>query len=371
MNLRRVNTCKTLALAVLLASFSLGCGDGEYSPDPARPGPPAPVADDLSVSDPNDSAVTALNLTTSLEYDAGTGNLRVFALVKDQVGSPLLGLNKHNFSLVLSPSAAPMTVSPDAVNLTTEAADERVVALVIDSSGSMESPVESGSAVTRMEAAKAAARLYVSLLEPGDRAAIVTFASDARTVQPLTADKDLLLRAIDTLSPTTATNFGAAMSQAVAAVGTRPGRRAAVLLTDGDDTVDTVTGGPSAWLGNADSTRNQGLEACVLNDLRLYTVGLGTDLSQTGLGDLTAIAAETGGSFFQVTSAAALTTAFGTTIPNEIGGLEPVETYVLTLPSPIAPVAGQTRTGNLGVSVSYQNANGLLTDYSSGTYQVP
>lgn len=365
-NLR--NVLPFLLLAVLL----VGCGS-ESSSGPASQKRPAEEAPFLGYADLNDTSVTSLQLSTSSEYDSLSNEVRFFALVKDQSGNPLMNFNVYNFVLTLDSRTAPQIIAPADMSLSIEASADRVVAIVIDSSGSMSSTV-SDTGQTRMEVAKEAAKLFVSLMEANDRAAVVTFSSSAQTIQPLTGDKSLLVAAIDSLEPDGATNFGAAIRQGVAAVGTRPGKRAMILLTDGDDTVDTVTGGADVWLGNPNSTRNQGVLAALENEFTVFTVGLGDGLSDTGLGDLTTIAAQTGGEFFQAPQAADLLSAFQNTIPAAIDGLQPVETYVLTTQSPARQIPGVPQELSYRLSALYVNgaavAQPLRAD-STGSYRVP
>ncbi|NTU59953.1 MAG: VWA domain-containing protein [Deltaproteobacteria bacterium] len=364
---RRFQAPFAAAAALLLLA---ACGSNGSSSDEVGSGAPAAETTSLAYKDTSDTVTTSVSLTASGERDAESGAARLYVMLKDQDGTALLFLNKHNFTVLIDPRTAPSTVPPANVTLTTATSSDRVVALVIDSSGSM-SATDPTSGLTRLQAAQAAAKLYVENMVPGDYAAVVTFSDSAQIVQALTDDKALLNAAVDSLTPTGATNTGAAVSKAVEAVGSRPGKRAMILLTDGDDTVDSVTGGPPLWRGNANSTRNQGLVAAQESDFRIYSVGLGTDLSDVGLADLNTYASETGGTYYAAPTTAALITPFSQTIPNEIADLPPMETYVLEFPNPYAPRAGQTLSVHYGVSVSYETGNGTLTDYFAGTYRVP
>ena len=164
--------------------------------------------------------------------------------------------------------------------------------------------------------------------------------------------------------------MGLLASEAVRAVGTRPGKRAAILLTDGDDTVDSVSGGPDVWLNDSSSSRFQGLQLARDNNLVIYTVGLGQDLSETGLADLQTFATETGGTFFQAPTASALNTAFGVTIPAELDAQPPMETYLLTAPNLIPAVPGKELDVPIRISVRYENGIGELRAKFDGTYTV-
>ncbi|MBI5017422.1 MAG: VWA domain-containing protein [Deltaproteobacteria bacterium] len=367
---------RTLLTILFLAVGLCACGGNESNPGPAEQGTVTPESPFLGYTDLNDATVTSLHLTTSSEYDPDANQVRIFALLKDQDGASLFppdhDFNTHNFYVTLNTSMSPVNVPSDVVGLSIEASNDQVVALVLDSSGSMSgraNPQDPTDATTRLGAGQGAARLFLSKMGATDRAAVVTFSDSARTVQPLTGDAELLGQAINSLTATGATNFGAAIGEAVRAVGTRPGKRAMILLTDGDDTIDTITGGPDAWLNNPTSTRYQGLLLAKQNDFRIYTVGLGADISSVGEADLRTFAAQTGGTYFPAPSTGSLDNVFGSTIPQELSGLAPVETYVLSFQNPVPQRRGKDVAYR--VTAFYVNANGNLYDKSPGTYRFP
>ncbi|MFU8857775.1 MAG: vWA domain-containing protein [Deferrisomatales bacterium] len=355
---------------LLLVGLLFGCGTGEDFPSPAQGGPFPSPGSDLSYQDPDDFTVTSIDLNTSFEYDGDLDEVRMFAVVKDQNGVSLEGLNRYNFTVVVEPKSAPKTVAAEDTELTLAFSDDRVVGLVIDSSGSMLSPIDETR--TRMQVAKEAAKLFTSLMGAGDRVAVVDFDTTTRTVQSLTDDRDAIDREIDRMVAEGATNLGAALAEAVRAVGTRPGKRAVILLGDGDDTMDAVQGGPEVWLNDTTgkSTRLQGLNLARNSELVVYTIGLGSDLSATGLADLQTFATETGGTFFQATTASALLSALGQTIPREVDGLQPVQTYLLQFPNRVPPVPGQSITVPVTAIVRYRNGLRTHRDDFNDAYTV-
>jgi Mg-chelatase subunit ChlD len=370
--LRRV----PLLLAAAALWFLPGCGVDETSPSPALPGVPPPAGADLAYQDLTDDSVTSIELTTSVEYDREQNQVRMFALVRDQDGVLVPNLNAHNFAIVLEPKIAPKTVPPEDIELERVVSGDRVVALVVDTSGSMSFGVQGDPPPRRMDVAKDAAKRFVSLMASGDRVALVKFSASANTVQTLTDDRDALNREIERLAPETATNIGGALSEAVRAVGSRPGKRAVILLTDGDDTVDPLNAptpvGPDVWLNDTTgrSTRLQGLRLAQENELVVYTVGLGSDLSAVGLADLQTIAAATGGTFFQATTAEGLLTAFGQTIPREVDSLPPVETYLLRFENNRTVAPGDPYAVPVTTSVRYRNAIKTHRSVFDGAYTV-
>jgi Mg-chelatase subunit ChlD len=359
---------RTVLLGWLAAVVLAACGS-EHAPDPLTAvGRESTAETDLAFKDPTDSLVTSIDLSTSLAYESDTNGVRIFALVRDQEGELVPGLNRHNFTVVLNPKTADRAVPPGDTALDMTASEERVVALVMDSSGSMTATTDTG--LTRMQVAKEAGSLFVSLMSPGDRTSVVDFDDSARVVQQLTDDQDALQTAIAGFTAEGATNIGGALTEAVRAVGTRPGKRAAILLTDGDDTVDSVQGGPDVWLTDPSSTRFQGLKLSKESKLVVYTVGLGTDLSEQGLADLRTIASETGGTFFAAPTAADLLTAFGETIPGELDALPPMETYLLTFTNPVPRLPGKLIDVPVFISVEYENASGVHRSQFDATYTI-
>jgi len=171
----RRSMARMLLLPVALLAVSLaGCGSDEFSAGPAHEGPPVTEDQFLGFTDPGDTAITALRLSVSSQYDAADDAVRIFVLPKDQDGNTLVGLNQHNFNVVLHPETTPTAVRSADTTLTNEATSDKVMALVIDSSGSM-SATDSETGQTRMQVAKEAAKLFVSNMGPSDQAAIVTF----------------------------------------------------------------------------------------------------------------------------------------------------------------------------------------------------
>src|SRR5512139_1597220 len=66
--------------------------------------------------------------------------------------------------------------------------------LVIDTSGSMEKS-------DKIQGARDAGKAYLDLMRPGDQAGVVSFNTEVKVIQPVTADKAALVAAIDSLQP--------------------------------------------------------------------------------------------------------------------------------------------------------------------------
>jgi hypothetical protein len=385
---------RPLTTAIVAAGLLLGgCGSvvdsGESSPDQPAPGqPPADLFALNAVADPLDFAVTSLKVICSADYDDPVEQANAFCLVRDQDNNDLLGLNKYNFAVSVDPARAAKAVDPrsSAVVLTrVTAVESQVVAIIIDKSGSMEGD--------KLQAAKTAAKTFVDGLDTagGDRAAVVAFSDDAQIVQPLTGDTEKIKAAIDALAAEGATNLGGAVIEAVRAVGARPGRRGAILLTDGDDTVDTVTGRPvedpsssfgwsGGWVGDAGSARWRGVELAQEIDLPVYTIGFQLAAGSDGAIDLEIFARATGAAtgpgeqpFLPATEAELI--AVFQTIQTELEASDPLDTYLYAFPyprplfsnllKPKASVVVPVRTG-----VMFRNGNGLLRAKFGSSFEI-
>lgn len=365
MSLRRKTRTSLLPLLPLLGLLALGCGNGNSSPDHANTTIDDPsLVDPRAVSQPSDSSVTEIALTASAQYDEGSRSVQVFALAKDQTGTPLFQFNKYNFLVTTDPTGLGRNVDKDSSSYRLEVSDgtayesDSVVCLVLDVSGSMTGD--------KLLAAKAAASKFVDGMQAGDMTALVSFSDSASVVQALTTDTALLKQKIDALKVENATNIGAALQTAAGTIGTRPGKRAVILLTDGVDTVDTET----VWINNTNSIRWNAVLKAQADGLRVYTIGFGLSLlaDATAIADLQTISDQTGGKPFLASNAADLTSVLQTQIPREIDALDPLHTYILSFLNPTTFSTGKTVPYRL--KLTFENANGILSANANGTYIV-
>jgi len=112
------------------------------------------------------------------------------------------------------------------------------VVLVFDTSSSMTGPDQPGSAATKLDAALAAGRSFLSAMQlPGDQAAIVTFDSEARRAQGLTGSRPALELAMADIRAGSGTRIDKGLELAVVELlGARHVARnnpVIILLTDG------------------------------------------------------------------------------------------------------------------------------------------
>ena len=141
----------------------------------------------------------------------------------------------------------------------------------------------SGSMSEELADAKGAARLFVDLLRPIDRAGVVQFSHTIAAFQEFTNDKQKLLAIIDSAKADGATALYDALVYAVQATRRENSRRAIIVYTDGVDISSTLT--PTAVI---DSAR--------FYSTPIFTISLGNG---TNPDTLKRIAKETGGLFFQ------------------------------------------------------------------------
>ncbi|MFN2528797.1 MAG: VWA domain-containing protein [Candidatus Baltobacteraceae bacterium] len=138
-------------------------------------------------------------------------------------GRVLLGALLFAVALIASALAGP--------HLTARVpAKDGSVVLCIDTSGSMTSQDVDP---TRADAAKAAARTFISELPAGTKVGVVTFSTTAQLIQPLTLDHQAALDALARIpEPNGATAIGDALAVAAQQLP-NTGHRVVVLITDG------------------------------------------------------------------------------------------------------------------------------------------
>ena len=133
------------------------------------------------------------------------------------------------------------------------------VFICIDTSGSMPS---TDVFPTRAKRPKAAARAFIDESPPGTKIGIIAFAGAPSVVQPLSADHQQVIAALDEIpSPNGATAIGDALKLA-AQLLPPAGHRVVILITDGVNNAGTDPTKISQWLG--------------AHHVPVYTVGIGT-----------------------------------------------------------------------------------------------
>ena len=164
----------------------------------------------------------------------------------------------------------------------TESTSLADIALIIDSSSSMSSEDPGNLRIS-------GAKFFIQAAAPKVQIAIVDFDSGARTLAPLTfanfTEKDALKRAVDGVDASGGTNIDDGLQQGFQELNasTSSAKKAAVLLTDGQDSV-----------------AQQVISTYTSRGWAIYTIGLGSGVDKR---ELERIAHATGGEYFEASEA--------------------------------------------------------------------
>lgn len=170
------------------------------------------------------------------------------------------------------------------------------VVLVLDRSGSMTN--DGSNPPQPMTNAKNAAKDFLDNLVSNSKVGLVSFSSSASTDRALNLmnsydNKTSIKTAISTLNPTGSTAIGDAMAAAnnLLVNGREDTKKVMVLLTDG------------VCNAGSDQECTNAISVAQTNDIKVYTIGLGTDLDEPLLQK---IAFETGGQYYNAPTSADL-----------------------------------------------------------------
>jgi Ca-activated chloride channel family protein len=256
-----------------------------------------------------------------------------------EVAPPKPGWRRHVPAAVVALAMAALVVAiAEPVHQVRVPKEAATVMMVIDVSASMDATDVSPS---RLEAATAAAKAFVSDLPPQVRVGLVSFDRIARVVASPTVDHQVVLDGIDRLLLGTGTATGeaiyttldalAAANDTAGAAGTTAGGAAMVLLSDGVPTVGRPV------LGAAQDAADQGVP--------ISTIAFGTqDGTVTVQGRMVSVPADpdtmasvaeiTSGKFFKAVSAKELRSVY-----KDIGTRVGYETEQRDASGPILTVA--------------------------------
>ncbi len=230
--------------------------------------------------------------------DAGLGDfgaqvsvnlVQVFAVVTDEDGDPISGLDADDFTLELS--GAPLTIErfSEAEQVPLD------LALVVDTSESMWALMD--------DTRKAAARFLGDTISDEDRAMVVDFDNSVRLVHPLSGEVFQLIQALSKLKASGATAlYDSIIFALVNLEDAARSRRAVVLLTDGEDF-------------NSRFSYSRVYESARFAGVPLYFVALSDFFGDRRRGarktDLEAFAKASGGQVFYVNSMEEILQAYG------------------------------------------------------------
>lgn len=224
--------------------------------------------------------------------------VEVYTTVKDDVGRFIMSLGQNDF--IVKEDGVPQRLS-----LFTSERKPVQVLLLLDVSASMKRE-------ERLSTAIEAAKLFVEALEPGDRVSLVTFSDEVKTLEPFSDSREKAQSAIASVQPERGTALYDAIFAASGMLGKEEGRRALVLLSDGQDLAYDGMGPGSV------RTFEESVAEALRHQVTAYTIGLGENLSNdydfarrhSAVQVLTRLASDTGGKFLEVRRPGRLRSAF-------------------------------------------------------------
>jgi Ca-activated chloride channel family protein len=172
----------------------------------------------------------------------------VYASVTDSRGEPIPGLKQADFEL--REDGTPQVISNFAAG-----EFPLSVAIALDRRFSMKG--------ARLELAKSAARAFLGELRQGDESMVVAIGSEVETVAPLSTNRAAQIDAVSRLDAFGTTGLYDAIVGAIDYVQPAKGRRALVLLSDGDDRYSRTTAA-------------EALDRARRADVMIYPVAVGT-----------------------------------------------------------------------------------------------
>ena len=247
------------------------------------------------------------------QFTSGVNLVEVYASVTDAEGETISGLTQGDFEL--RENGEPQQISTFA------AGDFPLsVALAVDRSFSMGG--------TRLTLARSAAHAFLGELRPQDEAMILAVGSRVEVVAPLSRDRAAQRNAVDHIDAFGTTGLHDAIIQAIDEVQGAKGRRALVLLSDGNDRYSRA-----AAVDALDRARRA--------DVMIFPVAIGTNRPPL----FAELATLTGGRSLHARDGAALADTLRT-IARELR-----QQYLLGYTPARAPVAGSNEWRSISVAV--------------------
>ena len=191
-----------------------------------------------------------LALAAPPQFTSSVNQVEIYASVTDSAGRPVQGLTADDFQVFEDGV-------PQRISVFAEADFPLSAAIAIDSSFSMTRD--------QLAVAKSAARIFLGALRPDDQAMLMSISGEVDVMAPLSADRDAQFRAIDRLRSWGTTSLYDAIIEAIDELQPAKGRRALIVLSDGDDRYST-------------STAAAAVAAARTSDVMVYPVALGRSL---------------------------------------------------------------------------------------------
>lgn len=257
-------------------------------------------------------------LPSARQFTSGVNLVEVYASVTDGRGAPISGLTQADFEL--RENGEPQPISNFAAGQVPLS-----VALALDRSFSMTG--------TRLSLAKSAAHAFLAELRPQDEAMILAVGSQVDVAAPLSTDRAAQRDALNRLDAFGTTGLFDAIIRAIDEVQAAKGRRALVLLSDGNDRYSQATA--------ADA-----LDRARSADVMIFPVALGATRPPL----FAELATLTGGRSYHARDGAALADTLGT-IARELR-----QQYLLGYTPIRTPVPGANEWRSITVTVKRPDA---------------
>ena len=161
-----------------------------------------------------------LSAPVAAQFTSSVNLVEVYASVTDASGQPVRGLRQEDFE-VLEDGA------PQVISAFTAGDFPLTVAVALDHSFSM--------AGAPLAAVKGATRSFLGALRPGDEAIVLGISSQVEVVATSRQSRAEQMSAVDALTAWGTTTLHDAILAAIESVDGSRGRRALVILSDGDD----------------------------------------------------------------------------------------------------------------------------------------
>jgi Ca-activated chloride channel homolog len=240
--------------------------------------------------------------------------VEVYTTVSDKAGKPVAGLGREQFTV---------RENGDVQQISTFAAGEfpLSVAVAIDRSFSM--------AGDRLAAAKSGARMFLGSLRGTDESMLIGIGSTTDVLSPLSTNRARQLEAVTTLDAFGTTGLYDSIVAAIEAIQSARGRRALVLLSDGNDRYSTTSSA-------------EALQRARASDVLVYPIAFGRTRPES----FAELATLTGGRSFSVRDARQLPE----TLQAIAGELR--NQYLIGYSPTKQPVAGSNEWRSITVTVS-------------------
>ena len=160
------------------------------------------------------------------QFLSRVNEVEVYASVTDAKGRVVKDLPRDTFTVLEDEKPQPITAFISGEF-------PAAVALAVDRSVSM-----AGKPLTM---ARTAGRAFVGSLKPEDRAMLIGISGEVEVLSPLSTDKEPLLKALDLLDPWSSTSLHDAIIKSLDLLEHETGRRAIVVLSDGEDRYSSAT----------------------------------------------------------------------------------------------------------------------------------